>query len=190
MILLVYLFSNFYFNFDKVIWYPSLFEIKPIIIFMPYILLQSQMIIPHTPSYCDKHEPMWRGLDLESMLKFSTSVPYLFLAQRCHLNLLDVTFFFKHAFFIINCQLLCLFWGDVLNTAEASIVALSPALFQMKFLTHLYLSKNKLTFIGPDIRNLRALTVLDVSYNGLESLPSTMGELTEVSLSLIRGDGF
>ena len=65
-------------------------------------------------------------------------------------------------------------------STEAGIVAISPALYHMTHLTHLYLAKNDLTSISPEIANLRALTVLDLSDNKLQSLPSSIGELTEV----------
>ncbi|EGD79484.1 hypothetical protein PTSG_12983 [Salpingoeca rosetta] len=75
-----------------------------------------------------------------------------------------------------------------LDLEQAGIVAISPALFQMQHLTHLYLARNRLTTISPEIRHLRALRIVDLSYNRLRSIPPAFGDLTELNECMLSGN--
>ena len=57
---------------------------------------------------------------------------------------------------------------------------LSSKLWQLHHLTALYLSKNSLTRVPPDIAKLKNLIHLDLSYNKLRSLPTELGDMTQL----------
>jgi len=58
-----------------------------------------------------------------------------------------------------------------------SVRNVSPQLWQLSFLTSLYLNNNCLSRIPGDIANLANLRMLDLSHNKLRSLPAELGEL-------------
>jgi len=64
-----------------------------------------------------------------------------------------------------------------LDMCSMRLHVLSPELFQMKFITILYLQDNNLSFIPPEIALLESLTVVDVSRNKLQSVPAEVGKL-------------
>ena len=67
-------------------------------------------------------------------------------------------------------------WTELEITAR-SIRNLSPTLWQLDFLTALFLNDNNLTKIPPEISRLAQLKHLDLSSNKLRSLPSELGDL-------------
>lgn len=66
-------------------------------------------------------------------------------------------------------------WTELEITAP--IRNLSPNLWQLEFLTALFLNDNNLTRIPPDISRLSNLRHLDVSSNKLRSLPAEIGDM-------------
>ncbi|VDN56441.1 unnamed protein product [Dracunculus medinensis] len=54
---------------------------------------------------------------------------------------------------------------------------ISPTLWNMKYLTALFLNGNHLTRIPSEISQLEQLTTLDLSYNKLRSLPAELGDM-------------
>ena len=66
-------------------------------------------------------------------------------------------------------------WTELEVTA--TIRNLSPKLWQLNFLTALFLNDNNLTRIPPEIAKLTSLRHLDVSSNKLRSLPVEMGDM-------------
>ena len=66
-------------------------------------------------------------------------------------------------------------WTELEITA--TIRNLSPTLWQLDFLTALFLNDNNLTKIPPEISKLAQLKHLDLSSNKLRSLPSELGDL-------------
>lgn len=66
-------------------------------------------------------------------------------------------------------------WTELEITAP--IRNLSPTLWQLDFLTALFLNDNNLTKIPPEIARLAQLKHLDLSSNKLRSLPSELGDL-------------
>lgn len=67
------------------------------------------------------------------------------------------------------------FWQELEITG--SIRNLSSNLWQLSFLTSLYLNDNCLSRIPGDIAKLTNLRTLDLSNNKLRSLPAELGEL-------------
>ena len=63
---------------------------------------------------------------------------------------------------------------------------LSSKLWQLTHLTALYLSKNSLTRIPPDIAKLKNLIHLDLSYNKLRSLPTELGDMIQLRELLLN----
>nr|XP_018672587.1 CCR4-NOT transcription complex subunit 6-like isoform X2 [Ciona intestinalis] len=57
---------------------------------------------------------------------------------------------------------------------------LSPAIWQLRHLTALFLNDNQLSRIPPDICKLENLIVLDLSCNKLRSLPAEIGDLIKL----------
>ena len=66
-------------------------------------------------------------------------------------------------------------WTELEITA--TIRNLSPKIWQLDFLTALFLNDNNLTRIPPEISKLAQLKHLDLSSNKLRSLPSELGDL-------------
>lgn len=66
------------------------------------------------------------------------------------------------------------------------ILTLSPALFRMTFLTHLYLDHNRIDDLPPDIDRLSNLEVLDLSYNKLHILPPELGNVRTLKELLLN----
>ena len=63
---------------------------------------------------------------------------------------------------------------------------LSSKLWQLSHLTALYLSKNNLTRVPPDIAKLKNLIHLDLSYNKLRSLPTELGDMIQLRELLLN----
>lgn len=63
---------------------------------------------------------------------------------------------------------------------------LSSKLWQLNHLTALYLSKNSLTRVPPDISKLKNLIHLDLSYNKLRSLPTELGDMIQLRELLLN----
>ncbi|XP_001622436.2 CCR4-NOT transcription complex subunit 6-like [Nematostella vectensis] len=78
-------------------------------------------------------------------------------------------------------------WSELEITAP--IRNLSPNLWQLQFLTALFLNDNNLTRIPPDISRLCNLRHLDVSSNKLRSLPAEMGDLVTLRELLLSNNG-
>lgn len=74
------------------------------------------------------------------------------------------------------------FWQELEITG--SIRNLSPNLWQLSFLTSLYLNDNCLLRLPGDIAKLTNLRTLDLSNNKLRSLPSELGELIYLRYSI------
>lgn len=78
-------------------------------------------------------------------------------------------------------------WTELEITAP--IRNLSPNLWQLEFLTALFLNDNNLTRIPPDISRLTNLRHLDVSSNKLRSLPAEMGDMVTLRELLLSNNG-
>lgn len=72
--------------------------------------------------------------------------------------------------------------GHGLRSMGASIFRHYPKLRKIYFL------HNKLRWLPPDIGHMRALTVLDLSFNDLDSLPAEIGMLTHLKKLLLYGN--
>ena len=69
-------------------------------------------------------------------------------------------------------------WSEL--KIESNVRILSPKIFDMRFLTALYLNDNKLTILPSEINLLDNLTYLDISNNNLRSLPTSIGDLVSL----------
>lgn len=78
-------------------------------------------------------------------------------------------------------------WTELEITAP--IRNLSPNLWQLEFLTALFLNDNNLTRIPPDISKLSNLRHLDVSSNKLRSLPAEIGDIVTLRELLLCNNG-
>eukprot|EP00730_Choanoeca_flexa_P019952 TRINITY_DN9755_c0_g1_i5.p1 TRINITY_DN9755_c0_g1~~TRINITY_DN9755_c0_g1_i5.p1 ORF type:complete len:496 (+),score=98.66 TRINITY_DN9755_c0_g1_i5:240-1727(+) len=67
-----------------------------------------------------------------------------------------------------------------LDLSSKHLTGLGTGLFQMPFITHLYLSKNELERLPSAIVQLTNLVVLDISYNRLRELPPNMHKLSQL----------
>ena len=67
----------------------------------------------------------------------------------------------------------------------ATIRNLSPKLWQLEFLTALFLNENGLTRIPPDVSRLANLKILDLSSNKLRSLPAELGDMVTLKELLL-----
>lgn len=67
-----------------------------------------------------------------------------------------------------------------------SVKNLSPAIWDMTHLTHLYLNDNNIQRLPPDIGKLTNLEKLDLSNNKLRTLPAEIGELLLLKILLLN----
>eukprot|EP00040_Diaphanoeca_grandis_P024013 m.131422 g.131422 ORF g.131422 m.131422 type:complete len:511 (-) comp29546_c0_seq1:160-1692(-) len=72
-----------------------------------------------------------------------------------------------------------------LDMTNIGLHMLSPQLFQMKFLTFMYLNNNNLAFIPAEISHLENLELIDLSHNKLHSVPAEMGKLRKLKELLL-----
>lgn len=66
-------------------------------------------------------------------------------------------------------------WNEI--ELAGNIRNLSANLFQMTYLTALYIKNNQLQRLPPDINQLVNLRHLDISHNKLRTLPAELGDL-------------
>lgn len=66
---------------------------------------------------------------------------------------------------------------QALDFGGQGLKAISPSLFRYPFLEKLYFNHNKLSWLTPQIGQLRCLTFLDLSQNHLDTVPAEIGML-------------
>ena len=74
---------------------------------------------------------------------------------------------------------------DALDFSGQGLRSISSFLFRYPFLESLYFNRNKLSWLTPQIGQLKCLTYLDLSQNHLDSLPGEIGMLTNLKTLLL-----
>lgn len=69
---------------------------------------------------------------------------------------------------------------QALDFSGQGLKTISPALFRYAFLEKIYFNHNRLSWLTPQIGQLRHLTFLDLSQNNLDSLPPEIGMLVNL----------
>ncbi|KAL1877564.1 hypothetical protein VTK73DRAFT_8553 [Phialemonium thermophilum] len=72
-----------------------------------------------------------------------------------------------------------------LDMSGQGLRILSPALFSYTFLQELYIASNRLTFLPPEIGQLRQLRLLEASFNQISELPPEIGMCTNLKQLLL-----
>lgn len=72
-----------------------------------------------------------------------------------------------------------------LDFSGVGLRVLTQPLFNMKFLTFIYLNQNNLIYIPPAISLLEHLTLIDLSHNQLRTIPAEMGKLRNLKELLL-----
>jgi len=74
---------------------------------------------------------------------------------------------------------------DALDFSGQGLKSVSSFLFRYPFLESLYFNRNKLSWLTPQIGQLRCLTYLDLSQNHLDNLPAEIGMLIHLKTLLV-----
>ena len=74
---------------------------------------------------------------------------------------------------------------DALDFSGQGLKSVSSFLFRYPFLESLYFNRNKLSWLTPQIGQLKCLTYLDLSQNHLDSLPAEIGMLIHLKTFLV-----
>jgi len=72
-----------------------------------------------------------------------------------------------------------------LDMASTGIRILTPSLFKLQHVTHLYLNQNSLQYIPPEIAAMESLQILDLSNNLIQELPVEIGKLRKLKELLL-----